>query len=135
MNGPAGVLPVLRPEIVRRENVCPDGEPDEHVDDEVGQECRRPDRRHCLRRREASEHNQIRRIEHQLKNSGKNERDGKKDDLAEDRPAAHVDTVFVALHKISFVRYYNTEAGKCNVHQADLQNRFSVLYCRDEPHP
>ena len=95
MNRPADILPVLCSVVVGDQHVRPDGKPHEHRHDQLRQRGGRSHRRHRLMGRIPADHDQIRRIEQQLQNSGQHQRYGKDHDFAEQRPPAHVYLVFV----------------------------------------
>ena len=102
MGRPSDILPVVRSDRVCHQHVCSDGKSDEHVDDQCRNKRCSSDRRHCIRRREMTDYDQIRRTEQQLQNPGKKERHGEQYDFSKKGTSAHIDMIFVIriLHRI-----------------------------------
>ena len=81
---------VPRAVVARNHNVRADRDADKQVDNQVDQRAGGADRRHRLAAGKASDNHDVRRVEQKLQNAGDHQRDGKDQDLAQKRTAAHI---------------------------------------------
>ena len=73
------VLALARPIVPGHQHVDADGEADEQVDNQLDESAGRTHRRQGLRAHKLPHHNDVRRVEQQLQNARKGQRDGKPD--------------------------------------------------------
>ena len=103
MDAGAYTLIFAAAEIARNENVDADGDAHEGVDEEVDERRRCADCGKRCRPGEFSDDNHVRRVEQQLQNAGRRQRDGKQNDLLKHRAAGQVGGAGRLCHEMLYL--------------------------------
>ena len=113
MDGVAHVFDVLRPDVLRDQDIGADRQADKDVDKQVDERACRAYRRQRLLAGELPDYNDVRRVEEELEDAGEHERHRKTQDFAQQRAIAHINFITFFSHWRNILSDRLTTAASC----------------------